>query len=81
MILPQFFYKNSYRCKELIGKELIFTKNNHKMGGIINETEAYTQEDKACHAYNGNITKRNKPMFKRGGCIYIYLACHVAGNI
>jgi len=39
---------------------------------VYNETEAYTEEDKACHAYNGKITQRNKVMFEEAGTIYIY---------
>ena len=42
------------------------------MGGIITETEAYTEDDPACHAFNGKKTKRNAPMFLTAGHIYIY---------
>ena len=38
----------------------------------ILETEAYMPEDSACHASKGK-TKRNAPMFDRGGFLYVYL--------
>ena len=40
--------------------------------GIINEVEAYTQEDPACHTFGGKQTKRNSPMFGEPGTLYIY---------
>jgi DNA-3-methyladenine glycosylase len=55
-------------AKALLGKYLIF--NN--CIGLINETEAYTQNnDKACHAYKGK-TKRNEVMFGPAGFSYVY---------
>ena len=59
-------------AKELLGWELCFKSPNGYVGGIISETEAYTENDPACHAYQGKITKRNEVMFDDAGHIYIY---------
>jgi len=59
-------------AKELIGYEIVYHSKNGSIAGIINETEAYTQEDPASHSYGGKKTKRNEPMFLSGGHIYIY---------
>ena len=59
-------------AKQLLGAELLYKNPKGWVGGIITETEAYTQNDPACHAFNGKKTKRNAPMFLNGGHIYIY---------
>jgi len=59
-------------ARELLGFELIFNGPEGPVGGIITETEAYTEDDPACHAFNGKKTKRNAPMFLTAGHIYIY---------
>ena len=65
-----FFTENSVSvARQSLGK--LFFLNGKTW--IINETEAYRQEnDPACHAAKG-ITKRNAPMFKTGGHLYVYL--------
>ena len=59
-------------ARELLGFELIFNGPKGPVGGIITETEAYTEDDPACHAHEGKKTKRNAPMFLSAGHIYIY---------
>ena len=57
---------------ELIGCYLI--RNSLKKGlvkGMIVETEAYSQEEEACHGYNKK-TKSNEVLFTEPGRLYIY---------
>lgn len=72
---PNFFLRDTLSIAyDLIGKELSYQHPQHgTLSGIITETEAYTQEDPACHAYNGKKTNRTWPMFLEGGHIYIYM--------
>ena len=48
-------------------------KKNHKdqIKGIIVETEAYSQEEEACHGYHKK-TKSNKSLFGLPGTFYVY---------
>ncbi len=41
------------------------------MKGIIVETEAYSQEEEACHGYH-KITESNKSLFGKPGTFYVY---------
>lgn len=75
MKLTKEFYtykKTPQVAKDLLWKLLVFENNWVKMSGIINETEAYTQDDHASHSHRSKITKRTKIMFERFGYIYVY---------
>lgn len=73
--LPLHFYTRTdvvEVAQDLLGKKLITQINGITTSGIIVETEAYSQTEKACHAYRGQ-TKRNAAMFQQGGIAYVYL--------
>lgn len=59
-------------AKELLGKYIIREINGHTLRAVITETEAYKVTDKACHAYNYNLTPRTSVLFKAGGIAYVY---------
>ena len=60
-------------AEQLIGCKLTCVTKSGLISAIINETEAYTQEDPASHSYMGRITKRNVVMFQEPGTIYVYM--------
>lgn len=68
------FYKRDALvvAKELLGKYLVREINGHTLISMITETEAYKSNDKACHAYNYNLTPRTSTIFKEGGIAYVY---------
>ena len=69
----EFFNRDSITvAKELLGKVLVFHSINGVLKGVINETEAYTQDDPACHTFKGK-TPRTEVMFGQPGYSYIYL--------
>ncbi|MFW5704537.1 MAG: DNA-3-methyladenine glycosylase [Nanoarchaeota archaeon] len=75
MRLQQSFFENKTTlelAKDLIGKVLVVKTKEGTIKGIINETEAYTEEDESCHAFGGNRTKRNEVMFWDAGHLYVY---------
>jgi len=61
-----------FLAKDLLGKLLITETDGIKTGGIITETEAYSEIEKGCHAYNKRKTDRTKIMFEAGGLSYVY---------
>ncbi|MFW6285767.1 MAG: DNA-3-methyladenine glycosylase [Nanoarchaeota archaeon] len=68
-----FFDKNTLDiAEELIGKVFVYESPLGIIKGIINETEAYREDDQSCHAYNGRKTKKNAAMFLRSGHLYVY---------
>lgn len=56
---------------DLIGKVIVHRLGQDILAGIIIETEAYTFDDPASHAF-GRQTKRNAPMFGPVGYSYVY---------
>ena len=73
-MFPQnFFFRHSKEvAPDLIGCQLI-KKDNEKgfLKGIIVETEAYSQEEEACHGYR-KVTPSNKSLFGEPGILYVY---------
>ncbi|MDZ7845599.1 MAG: DNA-3-methyladenine glycosylase [Owenweeksia sp.] len=47
-------------AKNLLGKRICSLVNDNLTAGIISETEAYSVNDKACHAYQGKRTPERK---------------------
>ena len=77
-IEEEFFPKNFfYRHSKLVAPDLIgcyiIKKNNeiYQVKGVIVETEAYSQEEEACHGYH-KMTESNKSLFGKPGTFYIY---------
>jgi len=81
-MLPESFYLRHNVvaiARELLGKSLYSCVNKKVTGGMIVETEAYSQKEKGCHAFNG-MTERNRIMFRSGGFSYVYL-CYGVHNL
>ncbi len=58
-------------AKDLLGCKLNRQVEGQVLSGIIVETEAYTQDDPACHAFKGK-TPRSITLFKQPGTAYVY---------
>lgn len=72
--LPRSFYQPSAEevAPALLGHFLVRRIGNEICGGEIVETEAYLQNDPACHAYKRQ-TPRNAAMYGEPGRAYVYL--------
>lgn len=70
-------------AKSLLGKVFVHNYHHTTLKGIINECEAYTQDEESCHAYKGRKTQRNKAMFLETGHLYVYFiyGMHYCMNI
>jgi len=55
----------------LIGCFLTRKNKNDEVKGVIVETEAYSQEEEACHGFR-KLTESNKILFGKPGTFYIY---------
>ena len=67
---PEFFERSVHEiAPELVGATLLFGDR----GGVIVETEAYDQDDPACHAHVG-LTPRTSVLFGPPGRAYVYLS-------
>jgi DNA-3-methyladenine glycosylase len=73
--LPLSFYQSDDTrtlARKLLGCELVHDSPDGITSGIIVETEAYLQDDPACHAFNRRTT-RTEPMYGPAGASYVYL--------
>src|SRR5436190_15854289 len=83
MKLEQSFYQRrdvTRIARELLGKGLFTRQGGKTSGGIIVETEAYSNTERGCHAYQNRMTNRNEIMFGEGGHAYVYL-CYGIHNL
>ena len=60
-------------ARELLGKVLCTKIDGVLTSGVIVETEAYSQRERACHAFGGKRTARTEIFYNDGGLSYVYL--------
>jgi len=72
-ILHRSFYARppSVVARDLLGKVLVRRIKGRSLTGRIVETEAYSSDDPASHAFPGR-TERNRALFEEVGHAYIY---------
>ncbi len=59
-------------AQSLLGKVLVHQSPSGIIKAIINETEAYSQDEESCHAFGGRRSQRNEVMFWQAGHLYVY---------
>ncbi|RPI23762.1 MAG: DNA-3-methyladenine glycosylase [Acidobacteria bacterium] len=82
ILSPDFFSRPTLGvARELIGKLLVHEENGHRLVGRIVETEAYREDDPACHAWS-EVKRRNSKtaagwrgevLMGEPGLAYVYL--------
>jgi DNA-3-methyladenine glycosylase len=78
-LTQSFFARSALEvARDLVGCTFLFDG----VGGRIVETEAYRQDDPACHGYRGK-TARNAVLFGPPGHLYVYFTygMHFCGNV
>jgi DNA-3-methyladenine glycosylase len=64
-------------ARALIGKAIVHDLPEGRLALRVVETEAYPPGDRAGHHFIGR-TRRNDPLFRRFGCVYVYLGYGVS---
>ncbi len=71
-------------ARDLLGRDLVCIRSDGTvLVARISETEAYHEQERACHAFAGRRTARTEPMFAQGGVLYVYFVygMHWACNV
>ena len=74
--LPQSFFARSAEvvALDLVGCCLVKRQSDgHLLWGVIVETEAYSQDDPACHGYRRR-SPQNETLFGEPGRFYVYVS-------
>jgi len=80
ILTPDFFIRSTLEvARDLIGKLLVHEEEGHRLVGRIVETEAYREDDPACHAWSeikrraGKAAWRGEVLMGEPGIAYVYL--------